>query len=155
MKSLQDLAKELEGLKIEEVKIPEFGIPNWPEAADSVTVDLGKRSYLYPVKTDESGLLKLIEKHSGIQFTIDSGGELFFDFYGWSYFFIQPEMCESSSTGDSMDRIRVLLLFEQFKEEIFSQVIQKLQEDLQDHNQVIEHVKKAFEPFIPFLPKDE
>jgi len=57
--------------------------------------------------------------------------------------------------GDpNLIRLRALVLFHQFKDEIFTLIIQKLKADLEGYNHVIEEVKRAFEPFVPFVVAD-
>lgn len=144
---LKGFLEKVSELNIEEIELPEFYIPNWPKEAE-VRVSLGRREFLLPVKTKETELYKLKKKKKGISFRISSDGSIEMD--------IRGDYREyTSNSYITSRRICVLILFYQFEEEIYERVIEELKTDRGEHHQVVELVKKAFDPFKPFLVADK
>lgn len=150
LKDLEIFAENLAELQIKAVEVPQnIKIPNWPEAAGKVEIKLGKRDCLYPVQTDETGMLRFVGKRYRLTFFVNQNGT--FGFLVGT--FIQSY--KNTNGYYSLNRIRAIVLFHQFKEELLPKVIQKLKADLGNHNQVVTMVEKAIEPFVPFLVADQ
>lgn len=163
--SVREFAKELEQLSIKETEIPKLVIPNWPKGF-SAQINLGKRNYLYAMTTHKTGMLKLIRyrhklfcqigndeqnKRNGI-FSFSLKG-LFKPMHPSGY--SMNYYANNGSNSDSnVERIRALLLFYQFKADIFSGALKQLKVDLPCHNRVADEIARAFEPFIPFIVAD-
>lgn len=146
-----DFTEELTKLEIKEIKVPtNLKLPNWPSAVDKLNVKLGKRNYVYPTKAEVTGMLRLVRKSHWITFKIFSNGAFQVHFSGW----LSP-MWSGSHEDQNLERVRVLILFHQFKDELFARVLQQLRHDLGHHAQVAEMVRQAFEPFIPFVVMDQ
>lgn len=149
--NIRSFAEELVNLEIQEVEVPKnTRLPNWPKAAGEVTVKLGKRDYIYPIKAEMTGMLRLVRKNHWITFKIRSDGTFQVRFFGW-----RRPIWSGSHEDQNLDRVKALILFHQFKAELFARVLQQLKYDLQPHNQVVEMVRQAFEPFIPFVVMDQ
>ena len=157
LKDLGIFAENIVELQIKEVEVPtRIKIPNWPEAVSDIKIRLGKRDCLYPIPTNETGMLRLVRKRRRLTFFLRQNGT--FGFWVGPAAIFDPDYISyiSTDTGyPSLHRIQVLVLFHQFKQEIFLKIIQKLKADLGNHNQVIAMVEKAIEPFVPFLVADQ
>lgn len=151
LKDLGIFAENLAELQIKEVEVPQnVKIPNWPKAAGYVKIKLGKKDYIYPTKAKETGMLHLIRKRHRVSFLIKEDGTFQVDFCG-----IGSPTCSGTFESNNLERVRALVLFHQFKEELLPKIIQKLKADLGNHNQVVAMVEKALEPFVPFLVADQ
>src|SRR3989338_3843374 len=76
-------AENLAELQIKAFEVPQnIKIPNWPKADITVRINLGKKEYLYPTKTDETGTLCLIKKRHEVRFVVRENGTFFFGFSG-------------------------------------------------------------------------
>jgi len=142
---LKGFAEELTKLEIKEVEIPKLYIPNWPKAAKRVEIKLDRREFLFPTPINNTGLLMLVPKRKHLTFWFFENGN--FTVSWWS-------CSDSSFMSDghgNLDRIRAVILFQQFKEELFTRVVQRLKAQLGYHNKAVEMVRQAFEPFIPFV----
>ncbi len=143
---MQTFIDFLSDLSLKEVKVPEFlKIPNWPKMAGKISVSLGKRDYYYVTKSEETGLLRILwntKKKQEIIFIVEESGTFHVDFLGsYSTF--------SSGINDRtvLERIRALLIFHQFKEEIYKMITEKLASDLPAHENVAKIVTEALAPF--------
>lgn len=168
--SVRDIAEELTKLEVKEVEIPIFSISNWPKDFD-VSDQLGKKDYHVPVLQDGGGsLLKWHIGRNKISFQVHKDGSIRFKFHGFGRptfdrgaFFSQRHKewyygsrhWVSSDYDKNLSRLATVVLFDQFKVDIFLRVLPELKNNSQIHNQVIEEVKKAFEPFIPFIVLDQ
>jgi hypothetical protein len=150
LKDIGIFAENLAELQIKAVEVPKsIKIPNWPKAAGHVRIKLGTRGYLYPIQTGETGMWRLVSKCRRLTFSVGQNGT--FGFFVGTF-----EPCyEGTDDYSSLQRIRALVLFHQFKEEILLKIIQKLKADLGNHNQVVAMVEKAIEPFVPFWVADQ
>ena len=168
--SVGDIAEELTKLEVKEMEIPIFVIPNWPKDFD-MRGQLGKRDYRVPVLQNvDSGLLKWHIGRNKISFLVSKDGSIRFKFHGFSrptfdygIFFFQKEKewyyrsrhWVSSDYPKNLSRLATVALFDQFRVDIFLKILPELKNNSQIHNQVVEEVKKAFEPFIPFIVMDQ
>lgn len=149
--SVRDIAEELTKLEIKEVEVPKnLKLPNWPLAVGELDVKLGKRDYVYPIKAEMTGMLRLVRKNHLIIFKILADGTFQVHFSGW-----RKPMWSGSHEDQNLERVKALILFHQFKDELFARVLQQLRHDLGSHAQVAEMVRQAFEPFIPFVVLDQ
>lgn len=149
--SVRDIAEELTKLEIKEVEVPKnLKLPNWPLAAGELSVKLGKRDYVYPTKAEMTSMLRLVRKSHRITFKIRSNGTFQVHFSGW-----RRPMWSGSHEDQNIERVKTLILFHQFKDELFARIMQQLRHDLGFHNQVVDMVRQAFEPFIPFVVLDQ
>lgn len=166
--SVGGIVEELIKLKLEgkELEIPKFVIPNWPSGV-VVHGYLGRRDYRVPV-LQENNLLKWRTGRHKISFRVTGEGVIGFCFhfsfgrrrpvfdiqYGIEYF-DQKIRYVSSDYYKNSSRIATVMLFDQFKVDVFLRVISELENNFLIHNQVVEEVKKAFEPFMPFIVMDQ
>lgn len=150
LKDLDIFAENLAELQIKEVEVPQnIKIPNWPKAVDYMRISLGKRYCLYPIRTNKTGMLRLVRKRYRLTFLVWQDGMFGF------YVGIFDKEYKGTGGYNNLDRIQALMLFHQFKEEIFLKIIQNLKADLGNHNQVVAMIEKAIEPFVPFLVADQ
>ena len=148
---VRDFTEELARLDIKDVEVPKnIKLPNWPRAAGEVKIKLGKRDYLYPTRAGLTGMLKFVKKRHWITFIVDTDGTFQVHFSGW-----RSPIWSGSGDNQNLDRVIALILFHQFKDELFARVLQQLRHDLGSHAQVVELVRQAFEPFIPFVVMDQ
>ena len=146
---IRSFTEELTKLEIREVEIPKFYIPNWPEAAGSLDVNLGKRRFLFATETPTTGLLMLVPKKKKLVFNFNQNGVIRARIFSFNY-------CSfTSNSYDNIDRIQTLLLFQQFKDELFAAILRQLKTDIRYHIQAAEMIKQAFEPFIPFVVMEQ
>ena len=147
--NVRGFAEEITKLEIREIEVPKFYLPNWPKAAGEVVIKLGKKDYVYPEKADQTGMLRLVNKRHQLQFTISSTSTRI-DFGGFRH-----PVWSGSHEDQNFERIKALIMFHQFKDELFARIMQQLRHDLGFHNQVADMVRQAFEPFIPFVVLDQ
>lgn len=132
--SVRDIAEELTKLEIKEVEVPKnLKLLNWPLAAGELNVKLGKRDYVYPTKAEMTGMLRLVRKSHWITFKIRSDGTFQVHFSGWH----RPTW-SGSHEDQNIERVKALILFHQFKDELFARALQQLRHDLGPHAQVAE-----------------
>ena len=168
-----DLVGLLDSLKNEALKVievPKFRIPFWPKGLMCIS-DLGKRGYRVPSE-DSNGLLSWKKGKHKISFVVGVDGEIRFEFRGmfkqWRKFpvfssvqvsdgyrgYYDSPVYQASSDHDSsnISRLGALELFDQFKVEILSLALETIRTS--EHKEGAESVKKAFEPFVPFVVAD-
>ena len=161
--SVRDFAEELGKVEIKQVIIPVFLIPNWPKEV-VLKGHLGRKDYCVPI-LDDNGLLTWKTGRHGISFRINEYGTITFSFHG---FFGKPVFgTESAFDGykkihwassnhiKNSSRLATLVLFDRFKVEILTKILSDLKVSVPVHNQVVDAVTKAFEPFIPFVVADQ
>lgn len=144
---LERLSKIEIGLKLEGV--PKFYIPNWPKET-TVKIKLGRRKYTYIRKSEKTDSYELARGWKKINVEIRNDGNI--------VFYIKRRKRDkdySSNVDDRQERGSALLLFQQFKEEIFRKTIETFERDVKKQNHVNETIKKAFEQFIPYLAADK
>lgn len=141
----KDFIEKLSEIEVEKMELPKFYIPNWPEEAE-MTIELGKREYKRPRESKDTRFCVLVEGKRRISVEIDSGGNI-----GFTIHYFNHSRSFWSGAANKLSRLNALFLFHQFKEELFSVIMEKLKKDVKKHNRVIEEAKKAFEPFVPFL----
>lgn len=166
--SVRDFAEELGKIEIKKIEIPKFSIPNWPKDV-AVSGHLGKRDYCIPVQGSDNLLAWKTGRHR-ISFMIDSAGMITFKFAGIGRpkFYEKHEVCQyggcgmdlmplccSGNTENALARITALILFDRFKVEVLAKILVELKSTVPVHNQVVDAVMKAFEPFIPFVVADQ
>ncbi len=143
---MQPFLDFLSEISLKEIKVPEhLKIPNWPRIAGKISADLGYRDYYYAIRSDETGLLRIVWnrlKKQKIIFTVEESGTFHVDFIGSRSSF-------SAGTKDRvlMERICALLVFHQFKDEICKMIIQKLEADLPNHDRLAKTIQEALSPF--------
>ena len=148
---IRGFTEELTKLEIKEFNVPKgLKIPNWPKAAGNLAIDFGKRDFILPVRTAKTGMLRLERKKKGIRFSIKEEGTFEVDFYSSGSLYTSGTLHH-----DNFSRIEALVLFHQFKEELFSEIIRRLRTDLGNHNQAVKMVREAIEPFVPFIVLDQ
>lgn len=155
----------IKDLAIQDIEVPKFYIPNWPKNC-TVNGDLGRRKYRVPA-IQKNGLLAWKEGKCRVSFSIDKQGVIIFAFHGlWGKpVFDQettygdygtPRMVDvhwaSSNHDKNISRLGALMLFNQFRSNIISMAISDI--NAQTHNDVVEQVKTAFEPFVPYAVAD-
>lgn len=163
--SIRDIAEELTKLEVKELEIPKFAIPNWPPGV-VVKGQLGKRDYRVPV-LQGNNLLKWRTGRHKISFWVTDKGVIGFRFH-FSFGSRRPTFDKkygsepysriryvSSDYKKNLSRLATVILFDQFKVDVLLRVLPELKNNSQIHNQVIEEVKKAFEPFVPFIVLDQ
>ena len=144
--TLQTLLDFLSELSLKEIKVPEYlKIPDWPRVAGKIVIPLGNREYYYVAKSEDTGLLRIVqnnEKKQNIIFIIEEGGTFHVDLEGSRGTF-------SSGTKDNalLQRIRALLIFHQFKEDICEKIAEKLRADLPEHERTAKIILDALAPF--------
>ena len=144
VKQVGNFLEELARLEIGELaEVPMMEIPNWPHEAE-VTLDLGKRTYLFPARARDSGLLQYEQRTHNILFEISGSGAITVKIVSG---LIEREVKSYSSTKswNSAERRICLLLFQQFAGELLPAIIQKLKAGLPGHNRVIKDVNTAVE----------
>ena len=163
--SVRDIAEELTKLEIKELEIPKFAIPNWPPGV-AVRGHLGKRDYRVLI-LQENNLLKWRTGRHKISFWVTDKGVIGFQFH-FSFGRRRPIFDEkygieastpihyvSSYYEKNLSRLATVILFDQFKYDILFRMLSELKNNSNINNQVIEEVKKAFEPFVPFVVLDQ
>jgi hypothetical protein len=151
---LESFVEQVHELGIKDINISgELCIPNWPKSVGEVTIHLKRRTFFLPCEAKEcDGMLKLEIIKRRFNFTIKESGS--FCFSEQPAFFRMTQDMRSNSYRDLV-RIQALVLFHQFKEEIFSKVLEKLNGNLENHNQTIALAEQALAPFVPFVVADE
>ena len=152
--NLKGFAEELEKLEIKEVEIPKLYIPNWPKAAKRVEIKLGRREFLFPTPISNTGLLRLVPVRKKITFWFHENGK-FNVVWSVGWWSLDSDTSFGSDEYNNLERVQAVILFQQFKEELFTKVVQQLRAQLGYHNEVVEVVRQAFEPFIPFVVLDQ
>lgn len=157
LEGIKEFLKNLAGLQISETDIPEFRILNWPKEIE-VEIKLGKKEFLLPAEDPETKML-IFQKETGmLTFKIKSTGHIIMEISKWYYnkrlILRSYDYC-GDAKYDHLNRIGLLILLRQFQNEIFPQVIKKIEEKSLEHNQVMESAKKALEPFIPSIVADK
>ena len=97
-----------------------------------------------------TGMLRFVKKSHWITFIIRDDGTFQVHFRGW-----RRPIWSGSHEDRNIERVKALILFQQFKDELFARILQQLRRDLKSHEQVVEMVRQAFEPFIPFVVMDQ
>ena len=161
--SVGDFAEELGKVEIKQMEIPKFSIPNWPKDV-VVSGCLGKRDYCVPV-LEKNELLGWQTGRHRISFYIKGNGAICFKFNGLFGRPVFDEICGdeyyerirwvSSDYGKNPSRLATLILFDKFKVEMLAKILAELKSTVPIHNQVVDAVMKAFEPFIPFVVADQ
>ena len=152
IKDLRSFLEKISELQIKEINVPEnLKIPNWPKSVGTATIYLGKRNYLYPVYTEQSGMLCFITKRQKIIFDIFADGTWRFRINGFG----SPDFYMCTYTDKNLTRVRALFLLHQFKEEIFSKLLEILKDCAPEHNNIVSMVEKALEPFIPSIVAEQ
>jgi len=138
-------------LYIKETKIPEVvKIPHWPMALRTVKIDLGFRDYLYPVLSETSGMFRVERRQHFVEFSVYRDGVFRFSFSG-----TKPPLFSRSDEKNEIDRIRALVLFRQFKDEICEKLLEVLKQDVAPHNETMTMLEDALAPFIPYIIADK
>ena len=161
--SVRDFIEELGKVEIKQIEIPKFSIPNWPKDV-VVQGHLGKRDYCVPIP-DNNDLLGWRTGRHGISFGINGKGAIQFNFHGlfgrpvfdlidYAYPF-QYIYWVSSDYKKNLSRLATLVLLDRFKVEMLAKILSELRASVPVHNQVVDAVMKAFEPFIPFVVADQ
>jgi hypothetical protein len=102
----------------------------------------------------------------GISFRINDKGAIRFNFHGrfgrpvFDKIFSLHEYeykirWASSDYEKNLSRLATLILFDKFKVEVLAKILAELKSTVPVHNQVVDAVMKAFEPFIPFVVADQ
>lgn len=156
-KDIGDVKKFIEnlhGMKIGNVDIPTFFIPNW--IGIMMQVDLGRKKVFILKEKEKTGLFALESVKKRILVTVDKGGYIGIGFVHGAFlsFFDFDDEWNYSHSGSSVTRLFTLILFQQLKEALFRKIIEQLNETKDEHNIAIAMARKAFEPFIPFLVAD-
>ncbi len=149
VEELQDFVDELSKYPPEKIDVPGFSIPDFPEEVE-VKMRLGWRSFLLPIRSKDTELMVLKKCTAYLWFGIDKKGIIGFSgkipfVPAWNRF-----KCDSSDTFDPFLRIQSIVLFDQFKEEMFGKTIRSLKLDTDSQKELVAHVTRAFEPFIPY-----
>jgi len=139
-----DFLEELARLEIEKLdEVPMLTIPGWPKEAE-VSVNLGKRTYLFPALAGDSGLLQYERRTHPISFQISRTGAITaqiehgrIDRTVKSY--------TSNKSWNAGERKVCLVLFQQFADELLPAVIRMLKAGLGGHNRVVGDVRAAVE----------
>lgn len=154
-------AEALTEIEIKKVDVPSFlRIPNWPFAAGGVALNLGERECIVPVKSDNTSMLRLEQDTREVNFVLHQTGLFSFRLVKFAPNFFGKGKHEADSDTYNTDsdhvntRIRAVVLFHQFQEEICTKLIEKLKADIPEHDKTMEMVEKAMAPFIPFLVAD-
>jgi len=138
-------------LYIKEADIPEvIRIPHWPRGLRTVKIDLGLRDYLYPVLSESSGMFRIERRQHYIEFVVYHDGVFKFSFAG-----TKPPIFSRSDHKNEIDRVRTLILFRQFKDEICAKLLEVIQEDVGPHNEIAGMIEDALSPFIPYIVADD
>jgi len=146
---MSGLLNELNEIETDDIFVPDnIKIPFWSEVRGKMEVDLGERDYYYPVTAVKSGLLKFDERTDRIVFVIEKDGT--FDFKIGRY-----QTSRGVFHSEKLGRAGTLLLFHQFKKEIFSGLVAQLKKDLPEHMRVLTIVNRAFEPFVSYTVADQ
>ena len=169
--SKANMGEEFSGIEFQDIYVPKFKIPNWPKGV-GISLKLSKRPYHIPVESDGK-YLWYRNKH---RLFVEITGEGFIRFqFLRAVLGLRPaQFCGSyasngytvswldvghywvdSGADDLPRRLPALMLFDQFKVNILLELVSKLKNDSAIHNQVVEEVKKAFEPFVPFVVMDQ
>lgn len=161
--SVKDFAEELGKVEIKKIEIPKFFIPNWPKGV-VVSGHLGKKDYCVPV-LESTNLLGWKTDRQGISFRINSNGAIVFKFHGmfrrpvfdkqWDFESYSYIHWVSSDYKKNLSRLATLILFDKFKVEMLVKILALIESTVPVHNQVVDAVMKAFEPFIPFVVADQ
>jgi len=142
---LEDFIGFLEELSLKEIRVPPvIKIPNWPKAAGEVTVEVTCNELSYPARAVDTGLmrlLKIVKKKQLVTFTIEESGTFRVAFLDQHL----SQFSARSNGAEDFERIRALMLFDQFKDEVFLKVIEKLKADLIAHKRMAANVQKAVE----------
>ena len=145
---MNGLLNEINEIEVDDIHVPnKIRIPFWPEVCGKMEADLGERDFYYPVNGATSGLLRFEYRTDRIVFVVEMDGT--FDFKIGRY-----QTSRGVFHDEKIGRARTLLLFHQFKMEIFAKLIAQIKTDLPGHVQVLERVKRAFDPFLPYSIAD-
>lgn len=149
---LKDFLEELSKIDIRNIDIPKFYIPNWPKEA-FVDIPFGRKECLVLTATNKTGLCKFVKRKTKRKsyLRINKDGGIEFAFHDWGAYYDKY----SSKSDDKLIRLRVLFLFNQFKEELIKEIITRLKNDAGVHNEVIKKAEEVFKPFIPYVVADK
>jgi len=143
---LEEFLGSLEELFLKEIKVPPvIKIPNWPKAAGEVTVEVTCNELSYPARAADTGFLRMVKvarKKQLVTFTIEEAGT-------FRVAFLDQHMsqCSARSNGaEDFERIRALMIFDQFKHEVFIKVIEILKADLNANKRMAADGQQAQEP---------
>ncbi len=145
------LKKTLSETPLKKIDVPkDLRIPDWPSAAGTATVKLGKKEYLFLEISKTTGLFQMEKKTHRLEMTVRKNGAFAFSFAGIS----APDSCRSDD-GDATERIRALFIFHQFKSEICAKLSAAIEADKERHNAAVEQIERAMETFVPYLLADD
>jgi len=153
MRELEEFVSELSKFRVTEIEVPRFCIPDFPEDLH-VKIRLGWRSFVLPIQSKETKLMVLEKCTAYVRFEIDAKGVIAFNgkipfVPVWNRF-----QCSSDTAHtyghNAFGRAQSLVLFEQFKEEMFKKTIISLKQDRDSEKELAILVARAFKPFIPY-----
>ena len=145
------LKEALQGAKLKKLSVPnDIRIPYWPSAIGSAKLNLGMKDYLYLELSAKTGFLHIEKKVHTVLMTIHKNG-------AFTFLFEEPDapMHVRSNSISTLDRVRAVLLFHQFREEICEKLASLLKADEVKHNQAVLTIEEAMETFIPYMLADD